>query len=230
MTKGAPKPCVQTTTFTGVECLNLNANVYARRCRRFSPEACWKNAHTYKPIVYNKRALGINFSDSVCWHIILYEKLSVKRTEFYAKKNTRNGALSRSLYYGFVNVSSRASARARREYIRTFTFSRDYDIGRRPRVLSRRREISVAAASGSGGGGIRVEKCISPGGKVELLALIGEFVFTIGLGFSDGVEGLEDLSLYVDHIYILLHIIIYFLRANTRDLYAYISRSNKKWN
>jgi len=60
-----------------------------------------------------------------------------------------------------------------------------------------------------GGGGIRVEKCISPaGGKVELLALIGEFVFTIGLGFSDGVEGLEDLLLYVEptHIHILLYI------------------------
>lgn len=28
------------------------------------------------------------------------------------------------------------------------------------------------------------EKYISPGEKVELLALIGEFVFTIGLGFS----------------------------------------------
>lgn len=34
---------------------------------------------------------------------------------------------------------------------------------------------------------------ISPGEKVELLALIGEFVFTIGLGYS--VEGLKDLSL-----------------------------------
>lgn len=29
----------------------------------------------------------------------------------------------------------------------------------------------------------RVEKYISPGEKVELLALIGEFVFTIGLEF-----------------------------------------------
>jgi len=98
----------------------------------------------------------------------------------------------------------RERAGARQEYIRTFTFSRDYDVGRRPRVLSRRRENSVAAS----GSGIRVEKCISPGGKVELLALIGEFVFTIGLGFSDGVEGLGDLSLYVEstHIHILLYI------------------------
>lgn len=73
------------------------------------------------------------------------------------------------------------------------------------------------AASGSG---IRVEKCsISPGGKVELLALIGEFVFTIGLGFSDGVEGLEDLSLYVEpmHIYIL-HILLYISYGRTQGI------------
>jgi hypothetical protein len=42
-----------------------------------------------------------------------------------------------------------------------------------------------------------VEKYISPGEKVELLALIGEFVFTIGLGYSYGVEDLKDLSLVV---------------------------------
>lgn len=42
-----------------------------------------------------------------------------------------------------------------------------------------------------------MKKYISPGEKVELLALIGEFVFTIGLGFfADGVvEGLKDLLL-----------------------------------
>lgn len=60
----------------------------------------------------------------------------------------------------------------------------------------------VGAGSGDGGGDdgengaatpgarrrARVEKYISPGERVELLALIGEFVFTIGPGyFGDGV-------------------------------------------
>jgi len=63
--EGAPQPRVQTPTYTRVECLNLNANTHTAAVI-FHRGARWKNAHTHKPIVGNKRASGINFSDSVC--------------------------------------------------------------------------------------------------------------------------------------------------------------------
>lgn len=100
---------------------------YAHRCRHFSPGARWKNAHPYKPIVCNKRTRGINFSDSVCWHIILYEKLSVKRTEFYTERTyTKRSIIAVVIWFRLCVFASEGPT------ICTFTFSRDYDVGRRP--------------------------------------------------------------------------------------------------
>jgi len=74
----------------------------------------------------------------------------------------------------------------------------------------------------------RVEKYISPGEKVELLPLIGEFVFTIGLGFSGGFKRPfasrvvpDQIHTHTHILYIGIYIYIYNIhvlpKANTRD-------------
>ena len=117
--------CADTYLYTRVECLNLNANTHTAAVI-FHRGARRKNAHTHKPIVPNKRArVGLAFP--IASVDILYCTRNCRgyiRTEFYTESIHTHETEHYRGRYNIMVSSSRA--RARQEYIRTFTFSRDY--------------------------------------------------------------------------------------------------------
>lgn len=195
---------------------------YAHRCRHFSPGDRWKNAHPYKPIVCNKRTRGINFSDSVCWHIILYEKLSVKRTEFYTERtHTKRSIIAVVIWFHRCVFASEGPTRI---YMHIYIFQRLWCRSVAPGALPETGNFSGLQRQRYKGG-----KVYFSGGKGRVIGAYRWIciynrtrVFGWGRGFRR--------PLAICRAYTYTYIIIYFLRANTRDLYAYISRSHKKWN
>lgn len=225
-TKGAPQPRVQTPTYTRVECLNLNANTHTAAVI-FHRGARWKNSHTHKPIVRNKRErVGLTFPiASVDVLYCRYEKLSlVIPTEFYTECiYTHETEHYRGRYNIMVSsICVFASYGPTRIYTRIYIFQR---------LWCR----SAASETGKFSGrqrqrGIRVEKCLFLRGKGRVIGAyrwICIYNRTRVFGWGRGFRRPFAICRAYAYTYIIIY---YFLRANTRDLYAYISSSNKKWN